>query len=244
MNSYLTALVCECNKCRIASIIVIENNITGKESSLRVTKFVQVLPPSECSDNYCSSLGYINAVSWQHVCLSHKLPGNKNPRKPSPCAVLRYPWLIVSTNRWKWAESNNKIIAIEFASRYCVNCGNNAKTRSNLKMDTRLVRIPILAIGSTISHSHPINIACNTSSVWLRNHKNSIIWPEADYTHQGRFRWLTLKDEFWKKIRSQPQRPVVHEDVLTSPSYQAWRYGNESTVRSVYSFLVNYKQYW
>ena len=59
MNSCLNVDVCERNKCRIPSIIVIENNITGNgvqleknESSSRVTKFVQVSPPIEYSDNY------------------------------------------------------------------------------------------------------------------------------------------------------------------------------------------------
>jgi len=41
------------------------------------------------------------------------------------------------------AESNYTIIAVDFASRYCISRENNANTRPNLKTDTRLVGIRI-----------------------------------------------------------------------------------------------------
>ena len=39
--------------------------------------------------------------------------------------------------------SNCTVIAIDFASRYCVNRRNSANTHPNVKTDTRLVVIPI-----------------------------------------------------------------------------------------------------
>ena len=40
------------------------------------------------------------------------------------------------------AESNYTIKAFDFASRYCVSCGNSANPRPNLKTDTRLMGTP------------------------------------------------------------------------------------------------------
>ena len=39
----------------------------------------------------------------------------------------------------EWVELNHKIIAVDFASRYCISCGNSTNIRLNLNTDTRRV---------------------------------------------------------------------------------------------------------
>ena len=44
---------------------------------------------------------------------------------------------------WKSMERNYKIIAVDFASQFCINCGNSANTHPIFTMDTQLVGISI-----------------------------------------------------------------------------------------------------
>ena len=55
--------------------------------------------------------------------------------------MLLYHWLIISIKLV--SELSYTVIAIDFASRYCISCENSASTCHNLKMDTHLVGIAI-----------------------------------------------------------------------------------------------------